>query len=107
MAYNSKNDKMLKHIGTIVLQDDDVKFQAIHVRIMKYGHGMPKVAITCEQTSYNGETAKDTVTTSKIPRFIGEDMEKIVKKLPKLLEKAYDYLRFPPEPKKKARKKTK
>jgi len=88
MAYSSKKDKELKKVGKIVLVDDGQQFQAIVVRIMKYGNGMPKVAINIEQTKYGAENSKDTITTSKMPRLIGEDFKKISKKLPNLLKKA-------------------
>ena len=88
MAYDTKDDKELKKVGTIVLADDKQRYEAIHVKIMKWKAGPPKIAITVEKTKYSAEDTKDTITTSKMPRLVAEDMKKINKRLPKLLKKA-------------------
>lgn len=106
MAFDKSKEKTLKDCGTIVLAEEP-EYQALHVRVIQYGNYKPKVAIQFEKTNWNRkeETGPETITMQKLPRFIGEDMDKICAKLPEMLEKARGYLEDPPVKKKPKKKK--
>jgi hypothetical protein len=85
MAYDENKDKCLAEVGTIVLSPDEATYQAIHVRVMKYNNQAPKVQVCMEAMNYSGEKK---FITAKMPRFVREDMDKLVPELGKLLAKA-------------------